>query len=198
MKKLVIKTTLITLASLIGAMAIAFGATAICAPGFTAGVFDGVGDYSAAVFFYERQYAKTGDVDDLVVLVDKIDYDYDLIREQKYLNLLLAHVDFEDYCEQNASGFSAKEYYYGNYALVLAKNNSFSVALGVSTIYVNGSGYTKYNPFRVLATDYAAISSAQLNEILDKLTELSTKITDQTQLQYLNDDISNITNQLKG
>ena len=194
LKKLVIKTALITLASLIGAMTIAFGATAICAPGFTAGFFDGVGNYSAAVFFYEKQYQKTSDVDDLVVLVDNIDYRWDLNSAEKYLNLLLAHVDFDDFCAQNQNGFSQKEYYYGNYALVLAKKGKFSVALSVSTIYVNECGYTKYNPYRVLILDYNGATTEQLNQILDKLTALTGSISDTTQQGYLNEDISNLTN----
>ena len=200
MKKLVIKTTLITLASLIGAMAIAFGAVALFAPGFTAGIFDGVGNYSASVFFYEKQYGKTGSVSDLVVLVDNIDYEKDGARAEKYLSQLLSHEDFDEFCSQNTGAFSNEEYYNGNYALVLASNGKFTDALTVANDYVVDCGYTKYNPYRVLAFDFSGVTDDQLSQILSDITVLSTsgEITDLTQIGYVYEDINNITDQLKG
>ena len=117
MKKLVIKTALITVVSIIGAVIIAFGAFAMFAPKSVASFFDGVGGYSASVFFYERQYEKTGDFSDLVVLVDKIDDYTDPDTAKKYLKIFIEHQEFENYCAgKNATKYlSLADYYLGRY-----------------------------------------------------------------------------------
>ena len=71
MKNLVIKTVVITLAAIVSLMAITFGALTVFTPKTLGGVFDGAGNYSAAVFFYDLQYEKTGDIEDLAVLIDE-------------------------------------------------------------------------------------------------------------------------------
>ncbi len=116
MRKLVIKTAVITLASLLVALAITFGAFALFAPRSLAGFFDGVGNYSASVFFYEKQYGNTEDFNDLVVLVDKIDDVSDGERAKKYLAILINHADFEEFCSnKKIMGIPYSEYYNGRY-----------------------------------------------------------------------------------
>ena len=98
MRKLVIKTAVITLASLLVALAITFGAFALFAPRSLAGFFDGVGNYSASVFFYERQFERSNEFLDLANLVNKIDDENDNERAVKYLSLFINHDEFENYC----------------------------------------------------------------------------------------------------
>lgn len=189
MKKLVIKTTLITLASLIGAMAITFGAVALFAPGFTAGIFNGVGNYSATVFFYEKQYAKTQSVIDLMVLVDKVDYENDSVRAEKYLELLVNHKDFDKVSNVGGSTVSEKEFYVSNYALVLAKNNKFADALSVSSEFVKENGYTNYNPYRILIYDYTEIADDNLRSILTDLLGITPNEKVVADVNYINNKL---------
>jgi len=98
LKKLIIKTSLITLAVTLCALMITFGALALFAPKTVAGIFDGVGGYSASVFFYEKQYNKSGEIDDLAVLVDKIDEDKEPLKAEKYIETLISREDFATYC----------------------------------------------------------------------------------------------------
>ena len=194
MKKLVIKTTLITLASLIGTIIIAFSAVAIFAPGFTAGIFDGVGNYSATVFFYQKQYSKTGDINDLSILVNKIDLENDSERAEKYLDLMLKHEDFDFYCDSQSQSedFSLVEYYCGNYAYALALNGKFDEAISVAENFVSENSYTKNNPYTVLIYGVENLSNAQIQIILGKLNLLS-----QTEKEKANSDIEYL-NQLLG
>lgn len=194
MKKLVIKTTLITLASLIGTIIIAFSAVAIFAPGFTAGIFDGVGNYSATVFFYQKQYSKTGDINDLSILVNKIDLENDSERAEKYLDLMLKHDDFDFYCDSQSQSedFSLVEYYCGNYAYALALNGKFDEAISVAENFVSENSYTKNNPYTVLIYGVENLSNAQIQTILSKLNLLS-----QTEKEKANSDIEYL-NQLLG
>lgn len=189
MKKLVIKTTLITLASLIGAMAITFGAVALFAPGFTAGIFNGVGNYSATVFFYEKQYAKTQSVIDLMVLVDKVDYENDSVRAEKYLELLVNHKDFDKVSNVGGSTVSGKEFYVSNYALVLAKNDKFADALSVSSEFVKENGYTNYNPYRILIYDYTEIADDNLRSILTDLLGITPNEKVVADVNYINNKL---------
>ena len=188
MKKLVIKTTLITLASLIGTLIIAFGAVAIFAPGFTAGIFDGVGNYSATVFFYEKQYAKTGDIDDLAVLVNKIDLDSDSVRAEKYLSQLVEHKDFDNFCEEPVQNgqISKSEFYCGNYVYVLAVRDKFDQAVIFAENYVSENSYTKNNPYTILIYGVDEITNVQLQTILNKLNLLTQTETVQQDIQYIN------------
>lgn len=189
MKKLVIKTTLITLASLIGAMAITFGAIALFAPGFTAGIFNGVGNYSATVFFYEKQYAKTQSLIDLMILVDKVDYEKDGVKAEKYLELLVNHKDFDKLSGVDGGTVSENEFYLGNYALVLAKNDKFADALSVSSEFVKENGYTNYNPYRILIYDYTEITDDNLRSILTDLLGITPSEKVVADVNYINNKL---------
>ncbi len=188
MKKLVIKTTLITLASLIGSLIIAFSAVAIFAPGFTAGIFDGVGNYSATVFFYEKQFSKTGDIDDLAVLVEKIDLDRDSARAEQYLSLMVAHADFDKFCASTSqSGQNSQaEFYYGNYAYALAINGKFSDALNVADGFVSQFSYTQNNPYAILIYGLDDITNEQLQTILDRLILLTQTDEVKQDIEFIN------------
>jgi hypothetical protein len=99
MKKLVIKTASITLAVIIGIMALTFGALCLFAPKTVARLFDGAGGYSPSVFFYEKQYNKTQSTDDLYYLVLKLDDQKDPTKTREYLSVFLQLEDVEDYCK---------------------------------------------------------------------------------------------------
>lgn len=154
MTKLVIKTIAITLASLIGALAIIFGAMALFAPKALGELFDGAGNYSATVFFYEKAYEKSGDINDLIILADKIDIANDLENAKDCYKELVEHKDFNSYCESKGENAqSEKDYYVGNYALALAKSGQFSEGLSVALNSAKTS-YGAFNPIRILIYEY--------------------------------------------
>lgn len=154
MKKLILKTIAITLASIIGASLLVFGIFALFFPAPLARFFEGSGGYSASIHFYERQYKKTGDIDDLAEFVVKIDEDKDSDLAEEYFYKLITHEDFSNFCfEQdllNLSHISTKEFYMGSYASILVMNGKFEDALDFSREFVNDNGYTEYNPYSII------------------------------------------------
>lgn len=136
MKKLVVKTACLSLAFLIGSMICAFGLATILAPGKVGVLFDGVGEYSASVFFYEKQYQKTQSVNDLYVLASNLDVYSDSVRAEKYYGKLISHNKFDDLCaridEQNFDeqnkGVGTKDFCYGSLCIAFAENNKVSAA----------------------------------------------------------------------
>ncbi|MBQ9734457.1 MAG: hypothetical protein IJV95_01235 [Clostridia bacterium] len=114
MKNLVIKTIVITLAAIVSLLAITFGTLTVFTPKTLGGVFDGAGNYSAAVFFYDLQYEKTGDIEDLAVLVDETYGFGDKENAKKYIAVMLKHKDFETYgSRKTQTGITLKDYYLG-------------------------------------------------------------------------------------
>ncbi len=187
MKDIVVKTVLITLASLFGVFLVAFGALAMFAPGTLAEVFDGTGGYSSSILFYEKQYDKTKDIEDLAILVVKINPELDLELAEKYYNELVNHEKFEEFCA-NGQGdvLSNKEFYVGKYALTLFKNDKLDSALVVASDFVKENGYTLFNPYSVLLIEQGGeFSKAELEQIKDEI------------LAYSGEDKANTTHDLK-
>ena len=192
MKKLVIKTSLITLACIVGAMLIAFGTTALFAPVKMAGFFDGVGNYSASVFFYEKQYKKSQEISDLELLVSKMDRQD--AYEKGYLKELVEHKDFYSYVDGQGHLITTAEYYYGEYVLALYKNGKFEDSLTVAKSFVDANGYTEYNPLSTLVDQVLPNATAgQIDGLISVLQTIESGKTGeeltriQNDLQRLND-----------
>ena len=186
----------ITLASVIGALLLAFACFALFSPGVLGKVFDGAGMYSASVFFYEKEYERTGDIDDLNRLVLTIDEDRDYALAEKYYKEIIAHKDFSKLCEvQTINGkITAKEYYYGNYALSVANNGKFSEALQIGKEFASDN-YTAYNPLRVLIYDY--ISADNNQQITETISVLQSLVVTEGQT-YLSADINYLNGLING
>ena len=127
MKNLVIKTAIITLASIVSIMAVTFGALCVFTPKTVAGIFENLGSKSASVFFYQKQYQKTNEIDDLIVVIDCAYLMEDLVLQEKYIKELINHDDFSSYCQkqdaENQGKISTQEYYEGYYDAVVKKLN---------------------------------------------------------------------------
>ena len=159
MKKIVIKTTAITLAILVVLVALVYGALALFAPLTLAKLYDGAGNYKLATVYYERQYEKTGDTADLYTLCLKLDEYSDGERAVTYLELLTDDdsASFNDFCAsvdgENFTGrISTKEYLYGKLvkAVCVSKGVTYAVELADE---LTSAEYTDYNPFYVLIID---------------------------------------------
>lgn len=170
MKKLILKTTAITLASIIGASLLVFGIFALFFPAPLARLFEGTGGYSASIHFYERQYKKTGDIEDLAEFVVKIDLEKDSDLAEEYLYEMVNHEDFSIYCAEqdqlNFSNISTIQYFTGSYASVLVKNGKFDSALDFAREFVNVNGYSVYNPYSVIIMNNGDnLNLEQLNKL---------------------------------
>ena len=175
---------------------VAFGAFALLSPKTLGKAFDGVGCYSASVFFYEKDYKKSGDIESLNRLVLKLDENKDSARAEKYYAEIISHKDFESLCQrQNTNGkLTAKEYYYGNYALTLALNCKFDKALDLGKEFVK-DGYTAYNPIRVLV--YEFISAQKTEEIAKTITVLE-DLSKEMSEGYITSDIAYLQSLVNG
>ena len=196
MKKLVVRTVVITLASVIGIASCLLAALALFMPQQMAVIFESVGGYEVSVMYYENQYEKTGDIEDLVVLVDKTYGANDTRGAEKYLAKLINHKDFESFCSKGnnePNTLTDKEYYYGYYALTLARNAKFSEALKVGEDFVKDNGYTKFNPLRMLVVDYLSqAQDCEKNNLKEKLQSVISSLTDSEQIALAQGDLLNI------
>lgn len=180
MKKLVLKTVAITLATIVGLLVVAFCATCFIAPKFLANVFDGVGNYPASVFFYESNYNKTGEIEDLGLLIDKLDSEKGGEKLKGYLKEMIESAGFDEYCKaQDLKGggvVSSKEYYTGLYAVILIDNGDVDGAIVVANEFVKENGYTKNNPYRLVIAEFSdntAVLSEWKNAIAFETLSLS-------------------------
>ena len=197
MKKLVVKTAIITLASLICTLLIAFGALAVCAPNYLGRVFDGTGNHSVAVFFYEKQFEKTGNIDDLNTLVLKLDVKGDSQKAEKYYKKIIEHSKFENLCQRQDSqnnSLKAEDFYVGQYVLSLAYNGKFEKAVDYSKDYI-GASYQKNNPFQVLIYNYLTSDKVdQINAVKVALEEVEQGLTETSLLTEDKAYIDTLTN----
>ena len=172
MKNLVIKTALITLASIIGVALVVMGALMIFAPKTIANFFDNLGMDNAALTFYEKQYDKTEEISDLAIVIDKIDVDERPLDTEKYLLTMLSHNDYEAYLTETAkenfgSTEKAREFYYGKLVLSRVNLSKFSDALNDAyEFYTKHGGYTEGNPYRtILYTKGETLSDQYLKDL---------------------------------
>lgn len=196
MKKLIIKTTVITLSAIIIFLAVSFGIVCIVKPSVIASVFDDLGYYSAANFFYEMQYEQTEDINDLAVLIDRSFDDEDKKDLEQYLSVLISHKDFDSFCDNKNSSASqlqkmtAQEYYAGYYVSVLIDNGKANESFIVSKSFVEAFGYTEYNPFRTIVEEsFSKLSDAEKDQLKSTLSDFNQTITDSVQLEFLAQDL---------
>ncbi len=193
MKDLVVKTVLITLAFIFSIILLVFGALALFSPITLADTFDGTGGYSSSIYFYEKQYKKTGDIEDLALLAIKVNQDIDAQLAEQYLGELVSHEKFAEFCaEEEGKELSNREFYYGKYAVALVKNDGFDKALEVAEEFVKANGYTSYNPYSVLIIEQGeSFSSEQLDQIQSKILFYSASAEqDINQITYLKSKIN--------
>ena len=181
MKKLVIKTVAITVAAIIVLMAAIYLTFALAFPKTLANCWKDVGNYSIAAKYYEKQYDKSGDLDDLAELCVYLDAKTDGVKAAKYLKLLTENENFNARCEQEdkKGGFkyTAYEYYYGKYAVAEFYANKIDAAITVAKSAVS-KGYTENNAFRVLLLDAEDLTESDRGAIVSAINEIYGGLTD--------------------
>lgn len=181
MGKLVLKTVAITLAAVLSVCMILFGTLAIFAPAKVANFFDKFGFYGPTVHYYEKQYGKSGEIEDLAVLILKIDDESDSAKEKKYVEEMINRADYSDYCvsvdnSNELSKIKTKEYYAGKYATSLVRTNNFSQALTFAEDFIKKNTYSDYNPYGVIVAEIGeSLTLEQLSQLKIKVSTYSYK-----------------------
>lgn len=113
MKKIIIKTAIITFASVIAALALAFGIASLAFPQRMSKICEDMGNYKLAASYAERQYGYSGSTDDLYRCARLYIRVGDRDKIIEYCGKLVEKQDFEERCGANV------QYVYGNYATAL-------------------------------------------------------------------------------
>lgn len=162
LKKLVIKTAIITLASIIALMGLLYGVFALFIPKPLGDLFYKSGNYTAGMYYYEKQYNATKSTEDLWTLCLNVDVYGDSVRAEKYLTEFKSNPKFESNCakldEGNTDAMTTEEFIEGKLVCAIYINHGIDQA--VSTAYdcvkafdLVGGEYTTYNPFFMLYSD---------------------------------------------
>ncbi len=203
MGKLIGKTIAVTLAAFIGVLALVFGILALACPKVIGNAFSALGSYPASVYFYERQFEKTGDMNDLVVLVKTLDEENDAKRTASYCKIMIDErsADFTTYYTNKGQssvelGTAEREYFYVKYALAELNLGDFNSAMDVAYAFVKDStfygGYTQSNPYRVIIYEKGeGLTVTQLESIA---TKIATLIDNSSNDSYIQADIKAISN----
>ncbi len=176
-KKLVIKTIVITVLTLVLMCLAVFGILTAFSPKTVGNFFDGVGSYSVAVSFYEREYLKTGDIYDLAFLLNKLDEEKSPDKTQKYSAKMVKNSKFSNYCEKedlkSNSKIKTSEYVYGKLVVATFLNEGVLKAIEYCEEAVSLNGYTDYNAFRILISSKGRLmTNEELLELKNSINGL--------------------------
>ena len=194
MKRLVIKTVVITVAAILVLMAAVYLTLALFFPKTLAACWKDVGNYSLSAKYYEKQYEKSADYGDLATLCVYLDAKNDGVRTAEYLKLFTENGGFSARCEaEDLNGgfkYTAYEYYYGKYAVAefYARNIDAAVAVAKKAVGA-AAGYTENNAFYVLLIEADGLTANDKNAIKAAVTEIKGGLTDSKQIGYADRDI---------
>jgi len=172
LKKLIIKTALITLIAIIGVASVVLGCLMIFAPKTSAKMFDGLGMERVAFSFYEKQYEKSQELTDLAILIDKINAEDEPTKTEKLCLEFIENEGFEDFVKLKGkknfgSETKAKEFYYGKLVVAEVTLGKLTDALdNAYDFYRLCGGYTEGNPYRMILYEKGEdLTEAELNKL---------------------------------
>ncbi|MBO4251135.1 MAG: hypothetical protein J5911_00555 [Clostridia bacterium] len=180
MKKLVIKTVVVTLAAIIAIVAALYLCFAVFAPKTLANFWEGTGNYSLSVKYSEKQYERSGDISDLADLCAKLNVRTDSARAVKYLGILVDGDGFTEFCENTeGSGYimTPYEYYYGAFTVATYYESGLTPAIIVAKKAVLG-GYTANNAFYLLLADADTLTNADGEIIAAEINGIKGELSD--------------------
>ena len=198
MKKLILKTTAITLASIILVTSITFGIFVLFFPASLAKMFKSLGGESVAIYYYEKQYEKTDDINDLYTLCIESFNNKDYERAELYFTILIQKEGFNRICvikdaERNNSVISTKEICHGALARATYETKGLDRALSVSRALINAYGYSEYSPYLFLLENYGKkFIKVQLEDIERFIQQSLEEITDSAQKVFAEQDLAKV------
>ena len=176
MKKLVIKTALITLGAIIVVALAAYGIVARVAPSTLADFYAKMHNYSLTVKYEQRQYERSGEFSDLAALCAELDERRDAEKTAKFVAMLVDDEGFSEYCKKTDESFgniSTAEFYNGKLVLALYRSRGVADACERAVKAVEKYGYTKNNPFNTLIADskdaFSADDKAKITDCINGL-----------------------------
>lgn len=196
MKKLILKTALITLASVIGLSAVVYGVFALCFPLSLANLFENMGMDSVAVAYYRLNYEKTGDIADLGDVCVRIEISDNAKKAESYILELVEHKDFNSYCSEKDSEKSpikSRDFFYGKLVVASKKNSGIEKAIEHAKSCIS-AGYTNFNPFRLMISQENLLDGEELLLVKEELNLLKQNLS-LTEQNILEEDLELI-NQL--
>lgn len=174
MKKLVIKTVVITLSCVIALSAILVGFFALFFPKKLGDFFSKCGAYHITASLYERNYEREKTEESLILLIDHLDpYKDD---------------DTADFTEDlikiyGVSSATDAEYYYGKYVVAKAFDEDVDEAVAMCKQFVQEYGYTAHNPYRTLIYDTKLnLRKGEWSQILSALEQEKNGLLDTTEI----------------
>ena len=189
MKKLILKTSILTICAIFLTIVLVVSCLTLFSPLTLANLNSKLGNEKLTCYYYERQYNKTEKLTDLENLIYKTNECGLYSQSAKYSKIMVENEAFEEYATSvDARGGSQTKYtryVYGNYATALyhtgeSAENIF--ALNVDAEYVAD------NIFQFLIDDDKVITDTEfLSKILVKLSEFEEN-------QILNQDRAYIQN----
>lgn len=198
MKKLVMKTIGITVASILAVLLIIYGIMALGFPKNLASFYDGLGKNKSATNFMAKAYERSGDISDLdqtCVYAIKTG-DNGLIAE--YLGKLVGNDGFKDYCNATDKGveyydFMASKYIVGYYHVNSTDGDIVDKAFLLTDDYRNGScAYTLIRTIIGGNKDKESINlfKEKLNSAMPNYSQQS-KILAENDLAFINEYLNN-------
>ncbi len=116
MQKLVLKTALITLASVLVLALLVYGVLSLFVPSAMVSLTDKLGMDGACARYSVSVYEKTGDIDDLAAAVER-SYGAERYGDAaEYGVILLEREDFSSYCERRENAMAGQKYDYAQFA----------------------------------------------------------------------------------
>ena len=176
MKKLIIKTSVITLTLILIVGFALYGLLGLIYPSSIASIAFRVNNKSICLKYTEKQYQKTNEIEDLAILVERCIWakEYELIT--KYSSQFLNSKDFESFI---ASKSGYENFIACNLVQALYLTNEKEKSIELAFSYYNGE--SELNPIRVLVL--ASKNEIQtLNKILKKLNAIENKTPETTNL----------------
>ena len=202
MKKLILKTTAITLASALGLLALLYGIFALFIPRPLANLYDKMGMYSTSIRYYEKAYSKSQSLEDLYTLCLKIDGVKDSQKTQQWTKSLVFDAGFSAFSKTkdvDANGITTEEYMEGKYVRSVYKNQGLDNAIvAVGQCIENASlRYPEYNPVYMLLTDASINWNSKKAELviireylLDLINDLDAPFLSDAEKTVANNDLA--------
>ncbi len=194
MKKLIIKTAIITVCVGLAFIGLLLGALSLFAPKTMVKFFDGIGFDNFAKQCSERAYEKSDDIVDLYDLILRLDVSKESQKTVDYVEEMFANQKFDEFCAlMDVDGkITTKEYLSVKYVCALVELNESQKALDFSVQFVLDSGYTKYNPLRAMFNDlFINLDQDFKEKTAVAVVEVRDTLTIPEQIELINQDIAN-------
>ena len=201
MKKLIIKTSIITVLSVLVATILLVTTLCIFAPKTVSDYFYGVGNGNLSVRYMEKAYNKNQTAENLEELIFKANENEDYSRVVKYSEIFINREDFVAFINakpSNSGQMTYEEYFYGNYVIALYETGAENEVIFAVADKTVESNYSEYSAYSSLVYGCSATDTAFLSALKDKLVSLQSKYPENVNLNADILGVSQMINNLKG